>query len=148
VKGSGGFTLIEMMIAAAIIAILALIAVPSYQAYIVRANEGVAKAFLAELASRQQAFYNDRRSFAEDLADLGYATETVGLRGDGQIAADGDPLIYTVSVEEDSVTARAYVVIAVPQATQAARSQCGTLRWTAQGTRSASGPKGDACWQR
>ena len=86
--------------------------------------------------------------FADDLADLGYATETVGLRGDGQIAADGEPLIYTVSVEVNSVTARAYVVMAVPQATQATRSQCGTLRWNAQGTRSASGPKGDACWQR
>lgn len=145
---SAGFTLIELMITVAIVAILAAIAYPSYQAYIVRTNEGVARAFLGDLTSRQQAFYNDRRRFADSLVDLGYGTATVSLRRDGQPAADGDTVIYTAGVQDGSVTARNYVVQAVPAGVQATRSQCGTLSLDAQGTRGATGAKGDACWQR
>lgn len=143
-----GFTLIELMVTVAIVAILAAIAFPSYQAYIVRTNEGVARAFLGELSSRQQAFYNDRRRYAENLADLGYGAETVALGRDGQQAGEGGTAIYNVGVEDGSVTNRAYVLEAIPAGIQATRSQCGTLSLDAQGTRAASGPKGDACWQR
>ena len=145
---SAGFTLIELMITVAIVAILAAIAYPSYQAYIVRTNEGVARAFLGELMSRQQSFYNDRRRYAESLADLGYGGATVSLRRDGQPAAEGDTIIYTVGVQDSSVTARNYVVEAVPAGVQATRSHCGTLSLDAQNTRGATGAKGDACWQR
>lgn len=145
---SAGFTLIELMITVVIVAILAAIAYPSYQAYIVRTNEGVARAFLGELASRQQSFYNDRRRYTDSLVDLGYGAATVSLRRDGQPAADGEPIIYTVGVQDGSVTARNYVVEAVPSGVQATRSQCGTLSLDAQNTRGATGAKGDACWQR
>lgn len=53
-----GFTLIEIMIALAIVGILASIAVPSYFEYIRRANRAEAKAQLMEAAQYMQRFYS------------------------------------------------------------------------------------------
>lgn len=68
---SRGFTLIELMIAVAIIALLAAIAVPSYKSYIVRSNRAAAQAVLMDIAQRQQQYLLDNRSYAPDTATLG-----------------------------------------------------------------------------
>lgn len=143
-----GFTLIELMIAVAIVALLASIAIPSYQNYVTRSNEAVAKSFLSEVASRQQSFYNDRRRFATTLTELGYAAASMPLDRSGQPDAAATRPIYSVLVRNGSATARAFVLDAVPQGVQATNSKCGTLSINAQGVRSASGSLGDACWKR
>lgn len=53
----GGFTLIEMMIAAAIIAILAAIAYPNYQHHVQQAHVTDGQAKLLELAGRLERCY-------------------------------------------------------------------------------------------
>lgn len=58
-----GFTLIELMIVIVIVGILATVALPSYRAYIVKANRGEAQAYLMDLAQRAQQYLIDERTW-------------------------------------------------------------------------------------
>lgn len=51
-----GYTLIEMMIVVAIIGILAAIAIPSFQSYLMRARTTEAVTFLGEIRQRQESY--------------------------------------------------------------------------------------------
>jgi type IV pilus assembly protein PilE len=72
VRSPGGFTLIELMIVVAIIAILAAIAFPSYQNYIVRAHRSAAKSLMLDLANREHQWFAANRTYATDEV-LGFA---------------------------------------------------------------------------
>ena len=58
-----GFTLIELMIAVAVIAILARIAFPSYVEYFKRGHRSAAQGLMLDLANREQQYLLDNRSF-------------------------------------------------------------------------------------
>jgi type IV pilus assembly protein PilE len=64
-----GFTLVELMITVAIVAILAAVALPSYQSYIVRSRESSAQQWLMEITSLQSQYIVNTRSYAS-LATL------------------------------------------------------------------------------
>ncbi len=59
-----GFTLIELMITVAIVAILAAIAIPSYTEYVMRARITEATSNLADMRNKMEQFYQDFRSWA------------------------------------------------------------------------------------
>ncbi len=62
-----GFTLIELMVTLAIIAILTAVAFPSYQRYIQRGIRSQGQVFLMDLAQRQEQYFLDQRAYATDL---------------------------------------------------------------------------------
>lgn len=62
-KASGGFTLIEMMIVVAIVAILGAIALPNYTAHVQRARMADAFSQLAEVRTRLEQYYQDNRDY-------------------------------------------------------------------------------------
>ncbi|WP_426393123.1 type IV pilin protein [Variovorax sp. R-27] len=74
-RRTGGFTLIELMITVAIVAILAAVALPSYQQYVVRSKRSAAQAQMMDIANRQQQFLLANRSYADKtaLTASGYA---------------------------------------------------------------------------
>lgn len=71
-----GFTLIELMIVVTIVGLLSMVAYPSYQDYIRRAERTAAMGFVAEMAQRQEIIFNNQRTYANSLAGLGMAMPT------------------------------------------------------------------------
>ncbi len=90
---SSGFTLIELLIAVVVVGILAAIALPSYQDYMVRARRSAAESFMMELANKQQQYLLDARTYADTLTKLGYADEP-----------DNVNLFYTVTIANTATT--------------------------------------------
>ena len=64
-KQTSGFTLIELMITVAIIGILASIAYPSYQQYVIRGNRSAAQSQMMDIANREQQFLLADRAYAD-----------------------------------------------------------------------------------
>jgi len=62
-KQQRGFTIIELMIAVAIIAILAAIALPAYEDYVRRAKVTEAFTALSDFRVRMEQFYQDNRRY-------------------------------------------------------------------------------------
>jgi type IV pilus assembly protein PilE len=94
-----GFTLLELMIAVVIVAVLAAIALPSYLGQLRRSSRAEAQALLTDMASRQQQFLADRRAYAASAATLGMSSPA-SLNGKFNftvIAANGPPPTYTLT---------------------------------------------------
>ena len=65
-----GFSLIELMLAVAIIGILSAIAIPNYQDYITRSKRAEGMALLQEMAARQERFYAQNNRYVTTAQDL------------------------------------------------------------------------------
>lgn len=72
-----GFTLIELMIAVAIVAILATIAYPSYMVQMRKSRRADAESALMDIAQRQQQYLLDARAYAPDVPTLNVTIPSV-----------------------------------------------------------------------
>lgn len=65
-----GFTLIELMITVAIVGILASLAYPSYQSYLVKSRRANAQAQLLLIAQQEALYLLDARAYTSDVQAL------------------------------------------------------------------------------
>lgn len=144
-KYQRAFTLIELMVVVAIVAIVMAIAFPSYERYVVTGKRAVAQNALLQVADRQQQFFMDNKSFAGNLTNLGFAANpwVVGDDGASTVAGDVDA-VYSVTLT--NVTQTTWTATAAPLHGQLSRdTNCGSLSITQAGTKASSGG-GDNCW--
>ena len=139
-----GFTLIELMITVAIVAILASVAYPSYVKYVARAKRSAAQSVMYAVASKQEQYMLNARSYYP--ADAAPATST-DLSPLKVVVSNDVSSSYDLTVGSDnSATPPTFYVQAVPKANQASNdAKCGTLRLTNTGARTVTGP-GTDCW--
>jgi type IV pilus assembly protein PilE len=96
---AGGFTLIELMIAVAIVAILATIAVTSYNAQMIKSRRSAAESFLLDTAQREQQYLLDVRSYAPSVATLNTTIPTTvsAYYAIAIVVAAGPPPTFTAT---------------------------------------------------
>lgn len=96
-----GFTLIELMIAMAVAAILASIAVPSFADALRRARRVEAVGALLQLQLAQERWRSDHARYSDTLAELGAAPRTPsGLYAMAVEQADDNGFVATATAAE------------------------------------------------
>lgn len=124
-----GFTLIEMLIVVAIIAILAAIAVPSYQGHLRKGRRAQAESFLMEVTNAQQQYLLDARAYAPSLTALGKVAPTdVSNFYDVQVAVATPPPSFTLTATPIATTAQASDGTLTIDST-GAKTRAGTSGW-------------------
>ena len=136
-----GFTLIELMIVVAIVAILAAIAYPSYTRHITKTNRVAAEGCLSEYASYMERYYTTNLSYSQ-AGSTAFAKPTLDCAT--QTSAN-----YTYDVPASTLTPTAYIAAATPIGAQATRDvSCGVLSLDQTGKRDAAGSDGATkCWK-
>ncbi|SFS19192.1 type IV pilus assembly protein PilE [Dyella sp. OK004] len=101
-----GFTLVELMIVVAVIAILAAVAIPSYGRYAYRARRVDGKELLLRIANAQERYYATFNRYGA-LTDIGYTNPAPSEKG-----------YYSVTIATSASAAQAYTATASPAGVQ------------------------------
>ena len=128
ISSFSGFTLIELMITCACVAILATIAIPSYEFAMIKTRRGAAQACLTDSAQFMERWYTTHLTYA------GSPDPTCG-------AEVGNHYVIAFAGVPDGSS---YTIQISPQGRQAeAETKCGTMTFNQAGQKSAATAE---CW--
>ncbi len=100
-----GFSLIELMVAVAIVGILAAIAYPSYSRYVINSNRSAAQAHLMDILRLEQQYVLDNRAYTDTLANL-----------NGLSTPDAVSKYYTITISVEAGPPPTFLATATPKA--------------------------------
>lgn len=129
-RAARGFTLIELVIAIAIVAILVSVALPSYREYTRRSVRAEAQAYMMAVAARQQQFLVDTRAYAATVS-------AVGVTMPSNVSA-----AYTVSMPTPGTAPPSFTLTLTPSGGQVGDA-CGALSINHSGNKTAAKT---GCW--
>ena len=146
---AGGFTLLELTIVLAIVAVLATLALPAYRSYWLRAHRAEARAALMSLAAAQEQYYLTCHAYVADLnADRATSCDPAQLR----FPARSEHGLYSLTVSAADAETWSATATAAPDAGQALDSACQVFGLDSVGAKTAVATDGTAtdtlCWGR
>jgi len=133
-----GFTLLELMVTVAVVALLATIGLNSYSSATTKARRAAVQSHLQDLANRQEQQLLDARAYATSNTSPPFPALPADLSG-----------VYTVTVSADNDdTPPSFLITATPVGSQATRdTRCGTLTLNQDGTKTRTGSAPlNECW--
>jgi type IV pilus assembly protein PilE len=136
-KKNSGFSLIELMIVVAIIAIVGAIAMPSYDSYMKKGRRADAKVGLLKVADKQERYYLQNNTYAANTALLGLTDPWISDEG-----------YYSIAVDTGA-DASGFTLTATAQGAQSDDTDCETMSLSSTGAETAtagSGGNADRCW--
>jgi type IV pilus assembly protein PilE len=144
--GQRGFTLIELMIAVAIIGILLRLALPAYQQSVMKSRRADAKTALLDLAQREERYLATANTYTTSAPALGYASTSTITSASPMTVQNGSASFYTIEVTTSGSTFTATARPTGVQKTKDTQCQNFTIDNTgAQGVASGTGTATD-CW--
>lgn len=148
-----GFTLIELMVVVAVVGILAAIAYPSYQTYVLRSNRSEGQALLNEASARMERFYAQNNAYPTTVSGLNIVNNKTASGGTTVLSSSG---YYQLSMAVNGTGTTAYtnngpyLLTAIRSSTQTRDTICGDLTLNEQGVKgvsnNSSGTAAD-CWR-
>lgn len=149
-KSTSGFTLIELMITVAIVAILVSVAYPSYTSSVIKGKRAEGRTALTELMQQQERFMTQNNSYCAFSNSGGTGTATSGCTTVPFKTYSGDDLtkaayyLSAVTCEGTTFTIKECVQVqAVPVKSD---PEAGTLKILSTGTKSCTGTNTSVCW--
>ncbi len=147
---SSGFTLIELMIAVALVGILAAVAYPTYMEQVRKARRADAQASLLQLAGIMERFYTENNSYTGACLEGDGDASCTQVVFPNSTPLEGGDTHYTLSAVVNDA-GDAYDLTAARELTSPQiDDKCGTLSLSSTGQRGISdqdsGVAVDDCW--
>ncbi len=147
----GGFTLIELMIAVAIIGILMRLAYPAYTQSVLKSHRAEAKAALLDLASREERYFSTTNQYTASAPALGYASSTTLTAAAPLPVMTGSSNYFSLSIQVPDpaapVSAPSFLATATAVGKQTGDTKCKNFLLSQSGVQSVSGTDTAAnCW--
>ncbi len=138
-----GFTLIEVMIVVAIVGILAAIAYPSYQEYVLRTGRADGMSKLMEIMQAQERFYSQNQTYTTNLGAGGLA---YNVAANAAVASNEGRYNVTAAACGGGI-ANCVALTATTVGQQANDLKCGNLSLDSRGTKGETGTQTvQDCW--
>ena len=137
-KFQKGFTLIELMIVVAIIAILAAIAIPAYQNYLIRSQVSEGAVLTDGAKTALSEYYSNTGKFPSTNASAGLATST-SITGKYISKVDIGAVPGIIQATFNSSTANAAIQTKV--FALSAITSSGSISWNCKGVKTTVDPK-------
>lgn len=143
-----GFTLIELMIAVALVAILAAIAYPSYQEQVLKTRRSDGQSILLDLAGVEEQFFTRFNTYTTTIVGDADCTGAACGLNRTNTSSQGH---YTVAAAAGTTgnIATSFMLTATPVGPQSSDTKCANLTLTSTGIKSATGTAADpakTCW--